>query len=278
MNALHDQQLVSHHSWIAATCNRWRLPLSVALVILIVGCAVAPTATGPTPDELAKIERLDRANSNLNDGLKQYEAGNYDAAMKAFLVALDSSLLTPVQQLNARKHMAFMQCLTSRESRCKEEFEKAFALDAKFDLSPAEAGHPIWGPVFRTVKSEVDGRRQGRTSTASAPKVLTAGEKLMAEGITAYDAADYPKAIKFFQDALKETLVPDDQVRSRKFTAFSFCLTNRMTLCRQEFDKILQGKPDFDLLPAEAGHPSWGPSFRQAKARLKPPVVAPTKN
>ena len=24
-----------------------------------------------------------------------------------------------------------------------------------FDLTPAEAGHPIWGPVFRAVKADV---------------------------------------------------------------------------------------------------------------------------
>jgi tetratricopeptide (TPR) repeat protein len=276
MKALHILKASSTHPCARATSTGWSVPLCnlaiVALLTIFAGCAVAPTATGPTPEELARIERLDRANSNLNDGLKQYDAGNYDAAMKAFLVALDSRLLTPVQQLTARKHMAFMQCLSSRESSCKEEFEKAFALDAKFDLSPAEAGHPIWGPVFRTVKAEIDGRRSGRTPPAPAPKVLTAGEKLMAEGMVAYEAAEYPKAIKALQDALKESLSPEDQIKSRKFTAFSFCLTNRMTLCRQEFDKILQTKPDFDLLPAEAGHPSWGPSFRQAKSRVKPPA------
>jgi hypothetical protein len=172
--------------------------------------------------------------------------------------------------------MAFMHCLSSRESNCKEEFEKAFAVDSKFDLTSAEAGHPIWGPVFRTVKSEIEARRSGRSLLAPAPKVVTPGEKLFTEGMAAYDAADYNKAIKSFQDALKETLSSDDQLKVRKFTAFSFCLTNRMTLCRQEFDKILQAKPDFELAPAEAGHPSWGPSFRAAKSRLKP-APAPKK-
>jgi tetratricopeptide (TPR) repeat protein len=272
MNELQTSQTRSgamkqHHS---RKMSAWA---SIGFVILLAGCAV-PQATGPTPDEIAKSERLERANTSLGEGLKQYEAGNYDNAMKAFLVALDSGLLTQVQQLNARKHMAFMHCLSSRESNCKEEFEKAFAIDAKFDLSTAEAGHPIWGPVFRTVKSDVEGRRFGRSAPAPAAKVLSAGEKLIADGITAYDAADYPKAIKSLQDALKEPLSSDDQLKSRKFTAFSYCLTNRMTLCRQEFDKILAAKPDFDLAPAEAGHPSWGPSFRAAKARVKPAPAA----
>ncbi len=249
--------------------RQWSGAAALVFTMLLAGC-VAPAPSGPTPDELAKIERLDRANSSLNEGLKQYEAGNYDAAMKAFLVALDSGLLTQSQQLNARKHMAFMHCLSSRESNCKEEFEKAFVVDPKFDLASAEAGHPIWGPVFRTVKSEIEARRTGRSLLAPAPKVVSPTEKLLNEGITAYDAADYNKAIKAFQDVLKETISLDDQIKARKLTAFSYCLTNRMTLCRQEFDKILQAKPEFDLAPAEAGHPSWGPSFRAAKARTKP--------
>lgn len=246
-------------SWAVATL----------LAAALAGCAAPASQTGPSPDDIARQQRLDRANGHLAEGLKQYDAGSYDDAMKSYLLALDSGLLTPQQQTNARKHMAFIHCVSSREANCKEEFEKSFAIDAKFDLSPAEAGHPIWGAVFRNVKNEIEARRSGRTVAVPAPKVLTAGEKLMAEATTAYDAADYNKAVKVYGDALKETLSDDDQLKARKFTAFSYCLTNRMTLCRQEFDKILAAKPDFDLAAAEAGHPSWGPSFRAAKARVK---------
>jgi tetratricopeptide (TPR) repeat protein len=233
------------------------------------GCAAPPTQTGPSPDDIARQQRLERANNNLTEAQKQYDAGSYDDAMKSYLLALDSGLLTVPQQTNARKHMAFIHCVSSRAPNCKEEFEKAFAIDPKFDLSPAEAGHPIWGPVFRSVKTETEARRTGRPLPAPAPKVLSAGEKLIAEATTAYDAAEYNKAIKLYGDALKEMLSDDDQVKARKFTAFSYCLTNRATLCRQEFDRLLQQKPEFDLAPAEAGHPSWGPSFRAAKARAK---------
>jgi len=256
--------------------STWRHLISLVAVAALVGCAVPVQQSGPTPEELAKQERLERANGSLTEGLRQYDAGNYDAAMKGFLVALDSGQLGVGQQLNARKHMAFMHCVSSRESNCKEEFEKAFALDPKFDLSAAEAGHPTWGPVFRNVKSELDARRSGRSVSAPTAKLPTAGEKLLADAMAAYDAADYSKSVKAFQDALKETLSTDDQLRARKFTAFSYCLSNRRTLCQQEFEKILQAKADFDLLPAEAGHPSWGPSFRAAKSRAKAPTPTPT--
>lgn len=252
------------------------LLLAIAAAMMVTGCAVPPTAPSvPTPEDSAKQQRLERANNNINDGLKAYDAGAYDDAMRNFLLALDSKLLTQPQQLNARKHMAFIYCVSNREANCREEFERLLGIDGKFELSPAEAGHPVWGPVFRNVKNEAESRRSGRAFFAPAVKAPTAGEKLMTDAMTAYDAADYNKSAKGFQDALKETLSSDNQLKARKFTAFSYCLSNRMTLCQQEFEKILQSQPDFDLAAAEAGHPSWGPSFRRAKARVKSTVVKP---
>jgi hypothetical protein len=259
-------------------CKQHTKACAIALTFAISGCAVPPPApSGPSPEDIAKQQRLERANTTLAEASRQYDSGSYDDAMKNFLVSLDSGALTASQQIIARKQMAFIHCVANRELNCKEEFEKAFALDAKFDLSPAEAGHPIWGPVFRNVKNDVEARRSGKTVVAPVQKILTAGEKVLADAMAAYDAADYVKSAKGFQDAQKETLSADDQLKTRKFSAFSFCLSNRTTLCRQEFEKILQIKADFDLSPAEAGHPSWGPTFRAAKARQKvtPPAVAP---
>ena len=157
---------------------------------------------------------------------------------------------------------------------------KVLALDNKFDLTPAEAGHPLWGPVFRNLKAELDAKRSGRPLPTTAP-LLSAGEKLLAEAMTLYDAAEFAKAIKLYQDAIKAMLSTDEEIKARKFSAFSYCLTNRVTLCRAEFEKVLVLKPDFDLETAEAGHPSWGPSFRAVKSRMagrKPaPSGAPTK-
>ena len=242
----------------------------ISAVLLLAGCAVVPvpTAKSPSADDVAKQQRLERAQNNLAEGLKRYDAGAYDESMRNFLQALDSGLLTVPQQLTARKQMAFIHCVSNREAACKEEFEKAFALDPKFDLPASEAGHPTWGPIFRLVKTEIELRKSGR-SLPFLKKQLTVGEKHLSEGAIFYEAADYTKAIKALQDALKETLTEPDQIRARKLMAFSYCLSNRFTLCRAEFEKILQLKADFDLEPAEAGHPSWGPSFRAVKAKQK---------
>ena len=249
--------------------------LAAIAALSISGCVVPPKAVvnAPSAEDIVKQQRLERAQAHLADGLKRYDAGTYDESMRSFLLALDTGLLNPPQQIIARKHMAFMHCVSDREAACKEEFEKAFALDPKFELTPAEAGHPTWGPVFRQLKTEIDIRKSGRRLQLP-PKPLTAAEKLMAEGATAYDAADYNKAIKSYQDAIKETIADDDKIRAIKFTAFSYCLSNRPSLCRTEFEKLLLLKPDFDLEPAEAGHPSWGPSFRTVKSKQKATAAA----
>lgn len=254
-----------------ASARYWvRLAMSVASIALIASCAVPPQKpAGPTAEEIVKQKRVERAQINLNDGLKKYDGGNNDAAIKDFLLALDSGQLALADQLKARKHIAFIHCLSGREAICKEEFEKIIAIDVKFDLSPAEAGHPTWGPVFRLARTEIELRRAGRALPTPIVKPLSPGEKLMLEAVKAYDDADYNKAIKNFQDALKEPLTDIDKVAAHKLIAFSYCLTNRMTLCRTEFEAVFKIDAKFDLAPAEAGHPSWGPSFRAVKAKQK---------
>jgi len=250
--------------------SQLRIGVAVALVSIFAGCVTKPPVpAGPAPEEIARQQRVARAQTNLNDGLKQYEAGNYDEAKTNLLIALDSGVLSVPDQLIARKHMAFIQCLNNRELLCKEEFEKAFVLDPRFDLTPAEAGHPTWGPIFRLVKTEIEWRKSGKPLPAQPVKIPTRGEKVLAEAMKSYEDADYPKAIRLFQESLKETLTTADQIQALKYMAFSYCVTNRLTLCRAEFDKILQLNPAFELDAAEAGHPSWGPPFRTVKARQK---------
>jgi hypothetical protein len=37
--------------------------------------------------------------------------------------------------------------------QCRDEFRKVLEIDPSFDLRDDEAGHPTWGPVFRSVKA-----------------------------------------------------------------------------------------------------------------------------
>jgi len=55
------------------------------------------------------------------------------------------------------------------------------------------------------------------------------------------------------------------QVEAYKYLAFSYCVTSRQALCKQQFEKALKLDPTFELGRGEKGHPLWGPVFEKAK-------------
>ncbi|HEX9397111.1 MAG TPA: TssQ family T6SS-associated lipoprotein [Burkholderiales bacterium] len=88
----------------------------------------------------------------LKAGLKQYDEGAYAESAKSLHNAIGRGLNDP-ELANAYKHLAFMHCAGNRVVPCREEFRKALTVDPELELAPAEAGHPIWGPVFKSVKA-----------------------------------------------------------------------------------------------------------------------------
>jgi Tfp pilus assembly protein PilF len=84
--------------------------------------------------------------------LQQYEAGDYAESAKSFQGAIKEGL-GDRERANAHKHLAFIHCAAGRERPCRDEFRKALSADPALQLEPAEAGHPVWGPIFRAVKA-----------------------------------------------------------------------------------------------------------------------------
>ncbi|WP_223247385.1 TssQ family T6SS-associated lipoprotein [Sulfuriferula sp. AH1] len=95
-----------------------------------------------------------KAEQELSTGIHSYENGNYQTAAKTIQNALNNGLTFKSDQVTAHKYLAFINCISEREKLCREEFKRALVLDPNFELSMAEAGHPIWGPVYRSVKEE----------------------------------------------------------------------------------------------------------------------------
>jgi Tfp pilus assembly protein PilF len=102
---------------------------------------------GATPAPLGKAQQ------ELASGIARYEDGNYKLAARQLQSALTQGLEVPEEKARAHKYLAFMHCVGGREKQCREEFRKAIVADPAFDLTPAEAGHPTWGPVFRKLKA-----------------------------------------------------------------------------------------------------------------------------
>jgi hypothetical protein len=88
----------------------------------------------------------------LQTGIKLYEDGRYKEALTSFQGALSAGLRAD-DQVIANKYLAFISCVSGRERQCRAYFSRALELNPSFELEPAEAGHPIWGPVFRSVKA-----------------------------------------------------------------------------------------------------------------------------
>ena len=249
---------------------------AVAAAFLAAACAEFPKMGGgepakPAAPQITEASLRDRAQQQLADGVKQYDAGDYDNAVKNLQSSLEHGLLSKAEQARARKYLAFSHCVSGREILCRDEFRKAFEIYPDFALTPAEDGHPIWGPVYRNVRTQLVAEREAAASQKS-PGLLPLGkaEQLLADGMVKYDSAEYAAALKLYEAALKEGLkAKEDQVRAMKFSAFSLCLENKYRECRAEFVKIYQVEPNFDLAPAEAGHPSWTRTFAGAKAQAK---------
>jgi hypothetical protein len=96
---------------------------------------------------------------------------------------------------------------------------------------------------------------------------VTKAQKELTAGVTNYENGNYRDAEKSLQFAVNEGLFfKSDEIRARKYLAFIHCASARETKCRNEFKKILELNPSFELTIAEAGHPAWGPVFRKLKA------------
>ena len=104
-------------------------------------CDAAPSRATPT-------------DKKLNYGVLSYEEGSYQASVTALQGVLETGLSGKPEQIKAYKYLAFIQCVSGREAMCRDYFKKALEIDPNFNLEPAEAGHPIWGPAFKSVKSK----------------------------------------------------------------------------------------------------------------------------
>ena len=124
--------------------------LRLLVTLLAVG-ALAACATEPGR-AIQDLFSTSKGLPALKSGLKQYEDGDYADSAKNLSVALDQGL-NEREQVDARKHLAFIHCASGRPRQCRDEFGKALAIDPNLELAPAEAGHPIWGPIFRQLKS-----------------------------------------------------------------------------------------------------------------------------
>jgi Tfp pilus assembly protein PilF len=200
---------------------------------LLAGCA-----------QFEQLVQKTKAQSTLVDGLRQYDAGEFAASTRNLRAALELGLSMDDRAL-AHKHLAFIQCSWGQERECRDEFRKALAADPALDLAPAEAGHPVWGPIFRSMS----------------------GSSALKAGLKQYEEGDFASSLKNLQGAIEVGVPVKQRANAHKHLAFIQCSWGQERECRDEFRKALAADPKLQLAPAEAGHPVWGPIFRSLKTR-----------
>lgn len=131
-----------------------KLFLGGLAVLLMSGCQSTSTWNPFSCDAAQARDTSTPTDKKLNYGVLSYEEGNYQASITALQGVLETGLSGKPEQVKAYKYLAFIQCVSGREAMCRDYFKKALEIDPNFNLDTAEAGHPIWGPAFRSVKSK----------------------------------------------------------------------------------------------------------------------------
>jgi Tfp pilus assembly protein PilF len=120
---------------------------SIACALLVLaGCAAPPAPSAGLSDV---IERP--AERSLFEGLRAYDDGQYAQAESALRKALTTGLQSGRDQASAHKLLAFITCTSQRVADCEAAFRAARKADPAFALTRSEAGHPVWGPVYKRV-------------------------------------------------------------------------------------------------------------------------------
>lgn len=144
-----------------------RIAAACAIGALIAACATTepdpvpppPVAVEPAAEAPTVVEKIPEPPApkpglqNLEKGVAAYENAQYRSANKLIAGALQSGLDT-ADEVRAHKYLAFIACAGGQTGPCRTHFRKALAIDPGFGLTRTEAGHPMWGKVFREVKAQ----------------------------------------------------------------------------------------------------------------------------
>ena len=126
----------------------------------------APVAASePPPQSALQVQ--------LADGIRLFEQGEFYAAAGRLRNLPDLSNASVATRTTAHKYLAFSYCVTNRRTLCQQQFETAIRLDPKFELAPAERGHPIWKVVYERAKTAASNAAAKKTTVKADPKEST---------------------------------------------------------------------------------------------------------
>jgi len=122
--------------------------LCLNLALGLAGCAGTQRAAQPdAPPSPTVAEQLQQVR-------QQYTEGRYGEVIR-WVATSDALAGAPRQtRTEAYKLQAFSYCVTGYPQLCEDTFLRVLRMDPAFTLAPNEAGHPLWGPVFRKAQAK----------------------------------------------------------------------------------------------------------------------------
>ena len=102
------------------------------------------------PDD---IEAWSGGEDSLQQGLRNYQSGNFKDAAENLQKALEAGLRVKRNAVTAHKLLALSHCALGRESQCRQEFQQALRIDPSLTLGADEAAVPSAGAVFGSARS-----------------------------------------------------------------------------------------------------------------------------
>jgi len=118
---------------------------AAALVTMLAACDTMPQQASP----IGLTDLTERpAERALMGAMRAYDDADYPAVERQANEAMKLGLRSTRDIATAHKLRAFVYCTSNRLAACEAEFRAARAADPAFVLSHAEAGHPVWGPVY----------------------------------------------------------------------------------------------------------------------------------
>ena len=118
---------------------------AAAVATLLAACDTLPQQQTPVGLTDLSERPAERA---LMGAMRAYDDADYPAVERQANEAMKLGLRSNRDVATAHKLRAFVYCTSNRLAACEAEFRAARAADPAFTLSKAEAGHPVWGPVY----------------------------------------------------------------------------------------------------------------------------------
>lgn len=168
---LKDSNMMKHPS---------RLFVLMVASVLLAGCATPSPAPDKAPTEKVQAPAKEEppvvvtapavsppelpiapseGEKKLASAIAAFDRGEYALVIRQLTPLVTDNTLDKTSQLRALKSLAFSQCVSRALTACRQSFERAFRLDGKFNLAPAEQGHPVWGPQFERARKAVTGQK-----------------------------------------------------------------------------------------------------------------------